>query len=105
MTSVSDPVTVCPAHTAVALTLGSALTCCADATPSVVRLPLAEEVTIPLPDQFPPLRPDWICPVTPLYVPPLALPTGFCVTSLLSVRSNFAPLAMPIGPGMKLTPP
>src|SRR5437773_2527406 len=42
------------------------------------------DVTMPLPVQPPPLRPDWISPETPLYTPAVALPTGLSVISLLS---------------------
>src|SRR5690349_13171313 len=62
--------------------------------PIEVKLPPVAfdcDVTMPLPPHPPPLRPDWINPVTPSYTPPLAVPTGEVVISLLSSTSSRAP--------------
>src|SRR5439155_14401281 len=84
-------VTVCPAHSAVPME-PICLTCCAVATPMDVRIPAVAsvlDVTIPLPLQFPPLRPERINPVTPVYALPVHEPTDVVVISALAPRSIF----------------
>ena len=64
----SVPLTVCPAHTAVAVEAIDS-TCAAMAMARLVRLLLAAllcDVTIPLPPHPPPLRPERIKPVMPV---------------------------------------
>src|SRR4051812_264674 len=83
------------------------LTCDAVATPIEVRLLVVAvlcEVTMPLPVHPPPLRPDWINPLTPLYVfAEPTVPIALLVISLLAARSSFAPGAIE-SPAILLTP-
>src|SRR5205085_10648791 len=90
--SVSLPVTVWPAHVAVSVGFVNPLACCAVAMPMELRMlvvaPLWLVVIPVVPFQLPVPRPDGIIPLTPLYTPAVALPTGVaCDTTWLSPMS------------------
>ena len=60
---------------------------------------------MPLPDQFPPLRPERTSAVIPVYADPFQDPAGECVMSLLSRRSRIPPGAMERLPAARTVPP
>src|SRR5690349_13299199 len=101
MTSVSEPVTVCPPQTRAALAL-LRVTSAAEATPRLVKPLGAEacEVMMPEPFQPPPLRPVCTRPLTPSYTPAVGEPTGVDVISLLSERSILLPAPVTLTDGV-----